>query len=110
MPHICRKQVELNYDATGSGETLVLVHGGWSDRHNWLTVAAELAGSFSVVAYDRRGPASASALPGIATGSGRRSRRPDRGPRRRAGELDGHLLQRLDRDRPCRSPPELVRA
>jgi pimeloyl-ACP methyl ester carboxylesterase len=47
--------VELNYDLTGSGETLVLVHGGWSDRNNWLAVAPELARSFSVVAYDRRG-------------------------------------------------------
>ena len=54
MPRISANEVELNYDATGSGETLVLVHGGWSDRHNWLTVA-ELARSFSVVAYDRRG-------------------------------------------------------
>lgn len=55
MPRISANEVELNYDATGSGETLVLVHGGWSDRHNWLTVAAELARSCSVVAYDRRG-------------------------------------------------------
>jgi pimeloyl-ACP methyl ester carboxylesterase len=39
---------------TGSGEPLVLVHGGWSDRNNWLPVAPGLARSFSVVAYDRR--------------------------------------------------------
>ena len=55
MPRISADEVELNYDLTGSGETLVLVHGGWSDRDNWLAVAAELARSFSVVAYDRRG-------------------------------------------------------
>jgi pimeloyl-ACP methyl ester carboxylesterase len=55
MPRISANQVELNHDLTGSGETLVLVHGGWSDRNNWLTVVPELARSFSVVAYDRRG-------------------------------------------------------
>jgi pimeloyl-ACP methyl ester carboxylesterase len=54
MPRISANEVELNYDLAGSGETLVLVHGGWSDRNNWLTVAAELARSFRVVAYDRR--------------------------------------------------------
>jgi pimeloyl-ACP methyl ester carboxylesterase len=55
MPRISANGVELNYDLTGSGETLVLVHGSWSDRNNWLPVAPELARSFSVVAYDRRG-------------------------------------------------------
>jgi pimeloyl-ACP methyl ester carboxylesterase len=53
MPRVSANEVELNYDLTGSGETLVLVHGGWSDRNNWLTVVAELARSFSVVAYRR---------------------------------------------------------
>jgi pimeloyl-ACP methyl ester carboxylesterase len=55
MPRISANGVELNYDLTGAGETLVLVHGGWSDRNNWLPVVPELARSFSVVAYDRRG-------------------------------------------------------
>ena len=55
MPRISANGVELNYDLTGSGETLVLVHGSWSDRHNWLPVSGELARSFGVVAYDRRG-------------------------------------------------------
>lgn len=55
MPRISANKVELNYDVTGTGETLVLVHGGWSDRNNWFTVVPELAQSFSVVAYDRRG-------------------------------------------------------
>jgi pimeloyl-ACP methyl ester carboxylesterase len=55
MPRISANGIELNYDLTGSGETLVLVHGGWSDRNNWLAVAPDLARSFSVVAYDRRG-------------------------------------------------------
>jgi pimeloyl-ACP methyl ester carboxylesterase len=55
MTRISANGIELNYDLTGAGETLVLVHGGWSDRNNWLPVAPELAQSFSVVAYDRRG-------------------------------------------------------
>jgi len=55
MPRISANGVELNYDLTGAGDTLVLVHGGWSDRNNWLPVVPELARSFSVVAYDRRG-------------------------------------------------------
>lgn len=55
MPRISANEVELNYDLTGDGEPLVLVHGGWSDRNNWLFVAPELARHFSVVAYDRRG-------------------------------------------------------
>jgi pimeloyl-ACP methyl ester carboxylesterase len=55
MPQMSANNVELNYDLSGSGETLVLVHGGWSDRNNWQTVTADLARSFRVVAYDRRG-------------------------------------------------------
>jgi len=48
-------QIELNYDVAGEGETLVLVHGSWSDRNNWLSVVPALAGTYRVVAYDRRG-------------------------------------------------------
>lgn len=55
MPRTYANGVELNYDETGAGETLVLVHGGWSDRNNWLPVVGDFARSFSVVAYDRRG-------------------------------------------------------
>jgi pimeloyl-ACP methyl ester carboxylesterase len=55
MPRISANEIELNYDLAGGGETVVLVHGGWSDRNNWLTVVPDLARSFSVVAYDRRG-------------------------------------------------------
>jgi pimeloyl-ACP methyl ester carboxylesterase len=55
MARISANEIELNYDLTGSGETLVLVHGGWSDRNDWLPVSPGLARSFRVVAYDRRG-------------------------------------------------------
>ena len=39
----------------GSGDPLVLVHGGWTDHRSWQLVAPELAESFHIVAYDRRG-------------------------------------------------------
>ena len=40
---------------TGSGDPLVLVHGGWTDHRSWQLVVPQLAESFQVVAYDRRG-------------------------------------------------------
>jgi pimeloyl-ACP methyl ester carboxylesterase len=55
MPRMSTNQFELSYDIAGSGETLVLVHGGWSDRNNWQAVVPGLARTFRVVAYDRRG-------------------------------------------------------
>ena len=41
--------------AAGSGDPLVLVHGGWTDHRSWQFVVPKLAESFHVVAYDRRG-------------------------------------------------------
>jgi pimeloyl-ACP methyl ester carboxylesterase len=55
MPRISANHVELFYEATGQGDPLVLVHGGWSDHHNWDAVAPALSQSHRVVAYDRRG-------------------------------------------------------
>jgi pimeloyl-ACP methyl ester carboxylesterase len=55
MPLISTTNVELYYEATGQGDPLVLVHGGWSDHDNWRPVVSGLAESFVVVAYDRRG-------------------------------------------------------
>jgi pimeloyl-ACP methyl ester carboxylesterase len=55
MPQISANDVELYYEATGEGDPLVLVHGGWSDHDNWRPVVPGLAESFLVVAYDRRG-------------------------------------------------------
>ncbi len=55
MPRTKANGIELNYDEAGNGETVVLVHGGWSDRNNWLPVVSALAESFRVIAYDRRG-------------------------------------------------------
>jgi pimeloyl-ACP methyl ester carboxylesterase len=55
MPQISANDVELYYEATGQGDPLVLVHGGWSDHDNWRPVVPGLAETFLVVAYDRRG-------------------------------------------------------
>jgi pimeloyl-ACP methyl ester carboxylesterase len=38
-----------------SGAPLVMVHGSWGDHHNWDAVVPELADSFRVMTYDRRG-------------------------------------------------------
>ena len=55
MAHMSANSVQLHYEMTGQGDPLVLVHGGWSDLHNWQPVAPGLAESFLVVAVDRRG-------------------------------------------------------
>ena len=48
--------VRLFYELTGTGETpVVMVHGSWTSHHNWDLVAPQLAGSFQVLTYDRRG-------------------------------------------------------
>jgi pimeloyl-ACP methyl ester carboxylesterase len=48
---------------TGTGPAVVLLHSGVTDRRGWTETADRLAGSYAVVAYDRRGfgesPASA---------------------------------------------------
>lgn len=59
--------VELFYELTGSGEPLVLVHGSWSDHHNWDPVTSTLAESFR-------------SLPSIDAGTARASDRPARAP------------------------------
>ena len=43
MARIAANGVKLNYDRHGQGEPLVLVHGSWSDRNNWLPVVPGLA-------------------------------------------------------------------
>jgi pimeloyl-ACP methyl ester carboxylesterase len=46
---------ELHHVVAGEGSLLVLVHGSWSDHHAWDVAVPELARSWRVVAYDRRG-------------------------------------------------------
>jgi pimeloyl-ACP methyl ester carboxylesterase len=55
MPRIRADGVHLYYEIIGEGDPLVLVHGGWGDHTSWRLVVAELARSYQVVAYDRRG-------------------------------------------------------
>ncbi|MEE1782357.1 alpha/beta hydrolase [Streptomyces sp. SP17BM10] len=47
--------VSLHYEASGEGPGVVLVHGSWSDGDTWAHVVPGLAGSTTVVTYDRRG-------------------------------------------------------
>ena len=48
--------VRIFWELTGgTGEPLVFVHGSWGDHHNWDLVTVELAKTFRVVTYDRRG-------------------------------------------------------
>jgi len=56
MPIDKINNVNIFWKLTGdTGEPLILVHGSWSDHHNWDLVTAELAKIFRVLTYDRRG-------------------------------------------------------
>lgn len=56
MPFITVNETELYYELSGDGNIpLVLVHGSWGDHTNWNPVVGELARSFRVLTYDRRG-------------------------------------------------------
>jgi pimeloyl-ACP methyl ester carboxylesterase len=46
---------EIAYDVVGDGPALILVGGAWNDRMTPTQLARQLAGEFSVYAYDRRG-------------------------------------------------------
>ena len=48
--------VKLAYEIHGTGEIpLVMVHGSWIARRQWEPVVTQLADSFRVLTYDRRG-------------------------------------------------------
>jgi pimeloyl-ACP methyl ester carboxylesterase len=47
--------VRLHYQLIGAGEAVVFVHGALLEHHDWDVVAAQLAQSFQVLSYDRRG-------------------------------------------------------
>jgi pimeloyl-ACP methyl ester carboxylesterase len=52
---ITTPSLHLHVEQRGTGEPLVLVHGSWGSRDRWALVEDELAHSFRVVTYDRRG-------------------------------------------------------
>ncbi len=65
MPIDLINGVKLFWELNGSkGHPLVLVHGSWGDHHNWDLVAFELAKTFRVLTYDRRGHSQSERPPG----------------------------------------------
>jgi pimeloyl-ACP methyl ester carboxylesterase len=64
MPEQRINGVKLFYELAGSGEPLVLVHGSWVDHKDWQLVAPDLARSFRVLTYDRRGHSLSERPPG----------------------------------------------
>ena len=57
--------VRLAYEVHGTGEIpLVMVHGSWSSRQEWDPVVAQLADSFRILTYDRRGHSESERLGG----------------------------------------------
>ena len=46
---------DLHHEIRGDGETVVFVHGGWTDATSWRHVAPQLEATHRVVTYDRRG-------------------------------------------------------
>ena len=56
MPIAKVNGVRLFYEVSGSGEVpLVLVHGSWSSHQTWRFVVPQLAETFHVLTFDRRG-------------------------------------------------------
>lgn len=55
MPIVEGAGVPLAYEESGAGAPVLLVHGMAADGASWAPVAAALAGSVRVIAYDRRG-------------------------------------------------------
>lgn len=46
--------IELNYISAGSGEPLILLHGGQGDYRSWELPMAELSRYYRVISYSRR--------------------------------------------------------
>lgn len=55
MPEQEVNGVRLYYELHGSGDPLAMVHGSWVDAREWQLVIGDLAESFRVLIYDRRG-------------------------------------------------------
>ena len=57
---------KVAYWSTGEGPTLVIVAGAFNDHNTGAELAAELAKSYTVVTYDRRGRGASGDTPGYA--------------------------------------------
>ncbi len=56
MARLRINDIELYYELAGDGtDTVVLVHGSWTDHLSWQFVAPALAERHRVLSYDRRG-------------------------------------------------------
>jgi pimeloyl-ACP methyl ester carboxylesterase len=68
MPnHVTANGVRTWYDERGSGEPLVLLHGGFSDSRDFATNLAGLAAEFRVLMPERRGHGHTPDVPGPVT-------------------------------------------
>jgi pimeloyl-ACP methyl ester carboxylesterase len=47
--------LDFHVEQSGSGDPLVLIHGSWGSTKRWSLIVDDLARSFHVVNYDRRG-------------------------------------------------------
>lgn len=65
--HLALDDAELYYEIRGSGPVLLIVQGGAGDAGTTDGLAAELAGRFRVLTYDRRGIARSSSGDGPVT-------------------------------------------
>ena len=64
MERLDQGDLHLAFERSGgSGDPVVLVHGGWDDHRIWDRVARGLAGALQVLAYDRRGHGESSGAP-----------------------------------------------
>jgi pimeloyl-ACP methyl ester carboxylesterase len=55
VPLVKVNGLRLLTEESGSGDPLVLVYGSWDDRRVWALIEDDLARSFRVISYDRRG-------------------------------------------------------
>lgn len=64
MPFSQFDETRLQYELSGAGEPLFLVHGSWVDGGIWDAVVPLLSSRFELVSYDRRGHSRSSCPPG----------------------------------------------
>jgi pimeloyl-ACP methyl ester carboxylesterase len=61
--------VGLYYEIAGDhGDTMILIHGSWTDHNNWYPVIAGLSENFRILTYDRRGHGKSEKVPSQGSG------------------------------------------